>query len=269
MASASPSLRELLAVAVDAAYLAGRRTLAYFNTGVEVELKADDSPVTRADKEAEQLIREMIAKRYPTHDILGEEGGRTAGDPNFKWVIDPIDGTKSFIHGVPMYGTMIGVEVRGQPVVGAVYLPGTDELVAAARGEGVTHNGRPARVSTVSKLSDACLLTSSFQGSLKRSDAFETLMGKCRISRGWGDVYGYVLVATGRAEVMLDPKMNPWDCAAVAPIVAEAGGRFSTWAGEETIWGPDAVATNGALYDEVLGILKGEKRKSGDAVRSI
>jgi histidinol phosphatase-like enzyme (inositol monophosphatase family) len=266
---ATPSLKELLAVATDAAYLAGRRTLAYFNTGVEVETKSDDTPVTRADREAEQLIRDLIVKRYPDHTIIGEEGGETAGDPGHKWIIDPIDGTKSFIHGVPMYGVLIGVEVRGEPVVGAVYLPATDELLCAARGLGATHNGRAARVSPVNQLSKACLLTSSFQGSLERSDAYEILMNRCRISRGWGDVYGYVLVATGRAEVMLDPKMNPWDCAAVVPIIREAGGHYTTWAGENTIWGPDGVATNAALYEEVVGILKAEKRKSAGPIRSI
>lgn len=264
----APSLRELLSVAADAAYLAGRRTLAYFNTGVEIEIKSDDTPVTRADKEAELLIRDIVGKHYPTHAILGEEGGETRGDPDHKWIIDPIDGTKSFIHGVPMYGVMIGVEVRGEAAVGAVYLPGTDELILAATGEGVTHNGRPTRVSDVADLSKACLLTSSFQGSLERSDAFAKLMNACRISRGWGDVYGYILVATGRAEIMLDPKMNPWDCAAVAPIIREAGGRFTTWAGEPTIWGPDAVATNGKLYDQVIEVLKNEKRAAGP-VRSI
>lgn len=266
---ATPSLKDLLAVATDCAYLAGRRTLAYFNTGVEVETKSDDTPVTRADREAEQLIREIISKRFPTHAILGEEGGETAGDPDHKWIIDPIDGTKSFIHGVPMYGVMVGVEVRGEPVVGAVYLPATDELLCAARGMGATHNGRPARVSSVDRLEKACLLTSSFQGALERSDAYEILMNRCRISRGWGDVYGYVLVATGRAEIMLDPKMNPWDCAAIAPIIREAGGHYASWAGEQTIWGPDGFATNAALYQEVLGILKNEKRKSDGPVRSI
>ncbi len=264
-----PALRELLSVAADAAYLAGRRTLAYFNTGVEVETKSDNSPVTRADKEAEQMIRDIVAKRYPTHAVLGEEGGETSGDPDYKWIIDPIDGTKSFIHGVPMYGVMIGVEVRGEPAVGAVYLPGTDELVLGATGLGVTHNGRPTKVSTVNQLKDACLLTSSFQGCLHRSDAYEKLMGSTRISRGWGDVYGYILVATGRAEIMLDPKMNPWDCAAVAPIVREAGGHFATWKGENTIWGPDAVATNAALYEQVMQVLKNEKRKSAEAIISI
>lgn len=265
----TPALRDLLAVAADAAYLAGRRTLAYFGTGVEVETKADDTPVTRADREAEQMIREIIAKRFPDHAVLGEEGGETAGDPDHKWIIDPIDGTKSFIHGVPMYGVMVGVEVRGRPSVGAVYLPGTDELIAAATGHGATHNGRPARVSAVARLDQACLLTSSFQGALERSDAYERLMAGSRISRGWGDVYGYMLVATGRAEIMLDPKMNPWDCAAVVPIIQEAGGRYSTWQGEETIWGPDLVATNAALYEQVLAVLKAERRKSDGPVRSI
>lgn len=265
----SPSLHTLLDLAIDAAYIAGRRTLAYFNTGVEVETKADDSPVTRADREAEQLIRERIGRHFPTHAILGEEGGETGGDPDYKWIIDPIDGTKSFIHGVPMYGVMVGVEVRGEPAVGAVYLPGTDELVAAATGLGVTHNGRPTAVSQVDRLAKALLLTSSFQGCFDRSDAYEKLMNACRLSRGWGDVYGYIMVATGRAEIMLDPKMNPWDCAAVAPIIREAGGRFTTWSGEETIWGKDAVACNAALYPEVIAILKDEKRKSDQPIISI
>jgi histidinol phosphatase-like enzyme (inositol monophosphatase family) len=260
---ATPSLKELLAVATDAAYLAGRRTLAYFNTGVEVETKSDDTPVTRADREAEQLIRDLIVKRYPDHTIIGEEGGETAGDPGHKWIIDPIDGTKSFIHGVPMYGVLIGVEVRGEPVVGAVYLPATDELLCAARGLGATHNGRAARVSPVNQLSKACLLTSSFQGSLERSDAYEILMNRCRISRGWGDCYGHVLVATGRAEVMLDPRMNPWDCAPLLPIYREAGGHYTTWTGDPTIWGPDGVGTNAGLHREVLDLLRAENVKPG------
>src|SRR3954453_21479406 len=168
-----PTLKDLLSVAMDAAYLAGRRTLAYFNAEVAVETKADDTPVTRADREAEQVIRERIGRYFPDHCVLGEEAGERRGpDERYRWIIDPIDGTKSFIHGVPMYGVLIGVEVRGEAGVGAVYLPGTDEPVSAARGFGATHNGRPARVSSVSQLSQACLLTSSFQGSLERWDAY-------------------------------------------------------------------------------------------------
>ncbi len=261
------ALRDLLSVATDAAYLAGRRTLAWFNAEVAVETKADDTPVTRADREAEQVIRERVARHFPDHSILGEEAGEAPGkDPNYKWIIDPIDGTKSFVKGVPMYGVLIGVEVRGRATVGVIYLPATDEMVAAADGLGCTWNGRRARVSDVSRIEDATLNTSSITGALARSDAYENLAGKVKINRAWGDCYGYVLVATGRAEVMLDPAINPWDCAPLPPILREAGGRFTTWAGEETIWGPDGVATNGALHGPVLSVLRSERRRTAGKV---
>ncbi|HEY1015112.1 MAG TPA: inositol monophosphatase family protein [Herpetosiphonaceae bacterium] len=257
-----PQLQELLAVATEAAYLGGRRTLAYFGTSVAVEIKADESPVTRADREAEEIIRERILRSFPTHSILGEEGGASAGDPDYRWIIDPIDGTKTFIHGVPFYGVLIGVEVKGEAAVGAVYLPAFDEMVAAATGLGCSWNGRTARVSATDKLGDAVLLTTSTSASLARSDAYERLAGQVKFERTWGDCYGYVLVATGRAEIMLDPMMNPWDCAPLLPILREAGGHFSAWDGTPTIWGPDAVATNAALNGEVLAVLRSEQRRA-------
>jgi histidinol phosphatase-like enzyme (inositol monophosphatase family) len=257
-------LKDLLAVAADAAYLAGRRTLAYFNAEVAVETKADATPVTRADREAEQVIRDRVGRFYPDHSILGEEQGESRGrNVNYRWIIDPIDGTKSFIHGVPLYGVLIGVEVRGRPSVGAIYLPATDELVLAADGLGCTWNGRPARVSTVARLEDATITTSSITSSLARSDAFERISARAKLTRAWGDAYGYVLVATGRAEVMIDPRLNPWDCAPLPPILRESGGRFASWSGKDTIWGHDGFATNAALYEPVLEILKSERKKGG------
>ena len=254
-----PSLADLLAVATEAAYLGGRRTLAYFNAGVAVETKADDTPVTRADREAEQVIRARIARSFPTHTILGEEDGTTEGDPDYRWIIDPIDGTKSFIHGVPLYGVLIGVEVRKQPRVGVIYMPALDEIVSAADGMGCLWNGRPARVSTTSRLEDACLTTTSPETARSRSDAYERLANRAKLKRAWGDAYGYALVATGRCDVMLDPKLNPWDCAPMIPILREAGGRFSDWRGNETIWSNDGFATNGTLHESVLEILKSER----------
>lgn len=257
-----PQLQELLAVASEAAYLGGRRTLAYFGTGVAVEIKADDSPVTRADREAEEIIRERILRSFPTHAILGEEGGASAGDPDYRWIIDPIDGTKTFIHGVPLYGVLIAVEVRGEPAVGVVYLPALDEIVTAATGLGCAWNGRPTRVSSVDKLADAVLLTTSASAAQARSDAYDRLAAQAKFERTWGDCYGYVLVATGRAEIMLDPMMNPWDSAPLLPILREAGGCFSAWDGTPTIWGPDAVATNAALNADTLAILRSEQRRA-------
>lgn len=256
-------LRDLLNVAVDAAYLAGRRTLAHFNAEVAVESKADSTPVTVADREAEHAIRERIGRYFPGHSILGEEQGATAGaDADYRWYVDPIDGTKSFIHGVPMYGVLIGVEVRGRPSVGVVYLPATDEMVAAADGLGCTWNGRTARVSPVTRVEDATMNTSSITASLDRSDAYENLIRRVKLNRGWGDAYGYVLVATGRAEIMLDPVINPWDVAPMPVILREAGGRFTNWRGEETHLGPDGVATNGRLHDTVLAVLRAERRRA-------
>ena len=256
-----PSLKELLNVAADAAYTAGRRTLAWYNAGVAIDTKHDNTPVTCADRDGEQMIRQIIGKYFPSHSILGEEHGSVTGDPNYKWIIDPIDGTKSFIHGVPLYGVLIGVEVRSRPCVGAVYLPATDELVLAADGLGCTYNGRAARCSATSDLKDATLLFTSATSLISRSDAFETLASKTKLNRGWGDCYGYVMVATGRADIMLDYAINPWDCAPLVPILREAGGRFSTWSGDETIYGKDAFATNAALYEHVLSILRSETRR--------
>lgn len=280
-----PSLKELLHVACDAAYLGGRRTLAYFNAGVSVETKADNTPVTRADRECEDIVRAHIARCFPSHAVLGEEGGEAVprtgavagpcrspcerkartgrqppvrGTPPYRWIIDPIDGTKTFIHGVPLYGVLLGVEVRSKPSVGVVYLPALDEMVCAASGLGCQWNGRPARVSGVSRLADALLLTTSARSAMARSGAYLKLAAQTKHQRTWGDCYGYVLVATGRAEIMLDPDMKPWDSAPLLPILEEAGGRFTTWDGKATIWGPDAAATNGVLHEQVLGILRRE-----------
>ena len=258
-----PPLNDLLQVAIDAAYAAGRRTLAYFNTRLDVELKADNTPVTCADREAEEMIRKTILRHFPSHSILGEEGGIHTGDPGYKWIIDPIDGTKSFISGVPLYGVMIGVELNGRPMVGAVYMPAMDEMVAAATGQGCTWNGREAHVSTTNDLKQAVISSTSIMTAQSRSDAFSTIASKAKVVRGWGDCYGHCLVATGRIDIMLDPRMNPWDCAPLIPILQEAGGHYTTWKGEPTIYGPDGVSTNAALHREVLSILATEKLTPG------
>ena len=256
----TPTLSDLLDVAVDAAYLAGKRTLAYFQTGVQPDIKADNTPVTIADREAEKILRARILQSFPDHAILGEEEGETSGSAPYRWICDPIDGTKSFITGVPLYGVLVGVEVEGEAKVGVIYLPGTDDMIAAADGLGCTWNGRPCRVSTTSRLEDASLMTSSIISAQKRSDAFDKLVSKTRIQRTWGDAYGYALIATGRADIMVDPKVNAWDVAPMLPILREAGGHFSDWNGNPTIHGVDAIATNPALKDAVLDILGAEHR---------
>jgi histidinol phosphatase-like enzyme (inositol monophosphatase family) len=250
-----PSLRELLEVAVEAARAGGQRTLPYFNVGTAVEWKRDGSPLTQADRESERAIRETIARVFPDHGVLGEEEGETAGTAPYRWIVDPLDGTRTFVRGVPLYGTLIGVEARGEPVVGVVYLPALDELVAAARGLGCTWNGRPCRVSATDRLDEALVTVTDERNARQRSGAYLRLAEATALQRTWADCYGYVLVATGRAEVALDPIMNVWDCAALLPIVEEAGGRFTDWHGRRTIHGGEAVATNGVLHDRVLELL--------------
>ncbi|HEV7731459.1 MAG TPA: histidinol-phosphatase [Candidatus Binatia bacterium] len=255
---AEPQLAELLAVAQEAAWVGGRRTLAYFNTGTaNTEWKADTSPVTKADREAERLMRDLIGRAFPDHAILGEEEGETAGTAPYRWILDPLDGTRTFVRGVPLYGTLVGLEAHGEPVVGVVYMPALDEMVSAAHGLGCRWNGRICRVSSTTTLDDALLCVTDERMARARSGAFDRLAATVPLQRTWADCYAYVLVATGRAEIAMDPIMNVWDCAALLPIVEEAGGRFTDWKGTRTIHGNESVATNGHLHSVVLEHLRG------------
>ena len=254
----NPSLTDLLSVATDAAYAAGRRSLAYFNTAVAVEIKSDLSPVTRADREGEEIIRAHIARHFPDHSILGEEGGTQERASDYRWIIDPIDGTKTFIRGVPFYGVLIGVEIRDEPAVGVIYMPALDEMVSAAKGMGCRWNGRTASVSSISQLKHAGLMCTDIASAQARSGSYQRLASQTAFQRTWGDCYAYLLVATGRAEIALDPKMAVWDCAALLPVLEEAGGRFTSWSGQRTIRGGDGVASNGVLHDEAVRILRGD-----------
>ena len=258
---AMTDLSKYLEVAIDAAFHAGKRTLAYWSAGVEVETKVDNTPVTIADREAELIIRERIKHAFPTHSIIGEEGGLEDGEnPAFKWIIDPIDGTKTFVRGVPLYGCLIGLEIEGVASVGVLYLPATDEMLYASLGGGAFLNGRKSRVSSIAKLEEATLLTTSSESCRKRGGAYDDLAARVKLVRGWGDCYGYMLVATGRADIMLDAGMNVWDCAPMLPILKEAGGRFTDWAGNATIYGSDAVGSNGVLHEAVLEVLRPDVR---------
>lgn len=253
---ASESLRDLRDFAAELAWQAGKLTLRYFQTGLTPEIKADQSPVTVADRAAERLMREMIEARYPGHSILGEEEGETRPGADYRWILDPIDGTKSFVRGAPLYGVLVGLERAGEPVVGAIYIPPLDELLLAARGQGCLWNGRRAHVSRT-KLSDALLLCSDAASMAPRgrAAAYARLVAATKMQRTWGDAYGYALVATGRAELMLDPIMSVWDCAALLPIVSEAGGSFTDWQGTPTIHAGEAVATNGLILADVLALI--------------
>ena len=251
-------IEQLLAFAVELARGAGDITLKYFRKTPETTTKTDGSYVTIADREAEAYMRREITARFPDDGILGEEEGETQGRSGRRWIIDPIDGTFAFVHGVPFYGVLIGVEVEGEMSVGVINIPALDELVSAAKGVGCFLNGEPARVSQTKRLEDALLLSTDFSACERYGfgKAGELLQARAKTSRTWGDCYGYVLVATGRADIMLDPVMNLWDCAALLPIIEEAGGTFTDWAGVRTASGGNSIATNGLLFAEVMRLVK-------------
>lgn len=251
-------LRNLLEFAVEVAWRAGRVTLAHFQTGIAAETKADASPVTVADREAEHLARELIEARFPRDGILGEEFGATRPDAARRWILDPIDGTRSFVRGVPFYGVMLALEEGGDAVLGVLHFPALGETVYAARGEGCWWDGRRARVSAVDRLEDAVVLTTDVENIEARGfgAGWERLRRRVSFVRTWGDCYGHALVATGRAEAMLDPILSPWDAAALRPIVEEAGGVYTDWTGNPTHLGESGVSTNAALSAEVRRLLR-------------
>ncbi|MFW6330893.1 MAG: inositol monophosphatase family protein [Gemmatimonadota bacterium] len=268
--------RTELDLAMEAAWLAGRATLRWFQAGVAAERKADLSPVTAADREAERVMRALLRDRFPDDGVLGEEAGEEAGASDRRWILDPIDGTRSFIHGVPLYGVMVALEAAGEPVVGVLHFPGLGETVAAARGLGCRWNGRPCRVSDTDRLDRALVVTSgdarladprspssplsplspTSDGLAERVRSLGRLAGAVDTFRTWGDCYGYALVATGRAEAMVDPVLNIWDAAAVRPVIEEAGGVFTDWSGALSHGTGHAIGTNARLAEAVRAALR-------------
>lgn len=254
--STEPSLRKALEVAVDAAQSAGAIVLRHFRDGVTAETKKDGTPVTIADRESERELRRVIGKAFPTHTILGEEDGLSEGDGDYRWILDPIDGTKTFVAGVPLFGVLVGLEVRGDPVVGVVHLPALNETIAAARGEGCNRDGWPCHVSTTPRIEDALIVTTSPRQCRRDAPRYAELADRAKFERGWSDCYGYTLVASGRADIAVDNRLSPWDLCAIVPIVEEAGGRVTDWRGERTIHGKTVLITNGLLHDEALAYLR-------------
>jgi histidinol-phosphatase len=252
------SPRSLLEFAVEVAWRAGRVTLAHYQTGISAELKPDDSPVTEADRAAERLARELIERRFPHDAILGEEFGETRPGAERRWILDPIDGTRSFARGVPLYGVLLAVEEAGEAIVGVLHFPALSESVYAARGEGCWWDGRRALVSEHDRMEQALLLTTSVADAEERGEmGWKRLASRAGLVRTWGDCYGYALVATGRADIMVDPVLAPWDAAALLPVIEEAGGVFTDWQGRTTHLGGDGIATNAALAREARALLTG------------
>ena len=265
---ATAVIGDRLTVAIEAARLAATDTLRWFNNPtLIIDTKADASPVTQADRAAEAILRGHLLGAFPDDAFLGEETGATAGTSGYEWIVDPIDGTKSFIRGVPLYATLVGCRQAGQGVLGVIAIPALDELVYAARGAGAWHirgsaAAVAARVSTRATLAESLVCSSDFTsfarwsgGSEAGNAARHQVESACGVVRTWGDGYGYLLVATGRADVMIDPLLNAWDAAAVETVVTEAGGRFTDWQGRHSIDSGDGVATNGLVHDALLKCL--------------
>lgn len=257
------ALEGRLAAAVKLAKLAGDVTLKHFQqSSIEVIRKGDDSPVTIADREAEQTVRAQLAKLYPDDAILGEEFGEQAGTSDFQWILDPIDGTKSFISGVPLYSTLVGVVRNRECLGGVIHIPALEETAFAARGTGCWHSqrGAAAKQAKVSSrtLADGLFVVSQVDSFAERGAeaSYKALEKSAYVTRSWGDGYGYLLIATGRAELMVDPIANPWDLAAVQPVVEEAGGKFTSWKNEATVFGGDGVGSNGMIHEEALATLQ-------------
>jgi histidinol-phosphatase len=241
----------------DVARIAGDVAKRYYGKSPESRTKADGSPVSVADLNAERAAREWIDQRFPDDGIVGEELPPVRPDAARRWILDPIDGTYTFLQTVPLWGTLVAVADGENVIAGAAYFPALDEIVVAARGEGCWWNASRARVSTVAELVEARLVTTDalFTRDAERRERWLRLQNGVRKMRTWGDCYGYLLVATGRADIMVDDIVSEWDVAAMMPIIAEAGGVITDWRGRTTALGGDAITTNASLASTVREIL--------------
>jgi histidinol-phosphatase len=246
-------------VAVEAARQAGDLALGYFDQDIDVIWKQDASPVTIADRNAESLLRGALLQQFPGDGFLGEESGDTPGSSGYRWIVDPVDGTRSFVRGIPLWATLVGLEYRGQLIAGVCRVPALKQTFRALRGDGAFRDERRIHVSTVDTLAKAHVYYSSISWFKKAGidRQFLDLVDRTERQRGFGDFYGFVMVAQGSGEAMLEHGVHAWDVAALIPIVEEAGGKMTSWDGTIDIERPDTLATNGLLHDEFLTRLAG------------
>jgi histidinol-phosphatase len=244
--------------AVSAAEEAARLALRWFDADIAVELKADQSPVTVADRDAETLLRNTLLGRFPGDGFLGEEFGDQPGTSGFRWIIDPIDGTRNFVRGIPIWGTLVGLEHQGESIAGVVAAPALGHTWRGLRGDGAYRDHRRIHVSRTNTLAESTIFYTSLSWFARagREDALLRLVKRTQTQRGFGDFYGHVLVAQGSGELMLEHGVKVWDVAAILPIVEEAGGRFTDWTGQATIYRPDILVSNGAVHGDTLQLLQ-------------
>ncbi len=254
----NPEWRSRYEVMVLAAKAAGQLALGYFDRDVAVEWKQDQSPVTVADRKAEQLLRSMLSASFPDDGFLGEEFGDALGSTGYRWIMDPIDGTRCFVRNIPHWATLIGLEYQSEMIAGVSYAPADNQMFRALRGEGTFKNDKRVHVSDVASLDQALACYSGFQyfEQAGREQQFLSVMRGVDRARGFGDYYGFVLVAQGSCDVMVDYGVHIWDIAGLKVIVEEAGGRFTDWDGGADLNRPDCVASNGKVHDAALAILR-------------
>jgi histidinol-phosphatase len=253
----TPVIPDVVAAMIRAAEAAGEVAMTYYRGGFEVTIKPDQTPVTQADREAEQAIKAILRRAYPDHGFLGEEFGEE-GSKERRFIIDPIDGTKNFIRRVPIWAVLLGLEEAGEITAGVMLNPALGEMFWARRGDGAWSAGERLRVSDCARLDEATLLHSDLH--LMREGGFwdplVRLVDACRRTRGFGDYYGYGLVAGGKAEIYVETDLKPWDAAPVKILVEEAGGRLTDFSGRPTIYGGSVLATNGRLHEQTLALLR-------------
>lgn len=250
------SLEKIREVAVDAARAGGEESLRHFGKRINVEFKEDHSPVTEADRRAETAMREVITSVFPEHGIIGEEHGAVNPESDIQWILDPIDGTQSFIHDIPLYTTLAGVLIGGSPVAGVIYAPVPDELCVGVKGMGATLNGDVCSVRPCPTLEKATFLTSDVQhfGLYGYDRELASLLKKVRVHRTWGDAYGHMMVACGRADLMVDPVLNVWDAAALINVVQESGGIFTDLKGRPVVDGGNGFSCAKEIHQQVLNL---------------
>jgi myo-inositol-1(or 4)-monophosphatase len=243
-----------LTLALEAAQEAGDLALSYFEQSLPVERKGDDSPVTSADREVEQLLRDRLSRHFPQYGVLGEEFGETGGLTESRWILDPIDGTKSFIFGVPLFANLIGLERQGEPVLGVAHFPALRTTYWAERGGGAFRDGKRIHVNHEEDLSRSLIVCGSHAAFeiYRRAEGFRRLVEQAFATRTWGDAYGHCMVADGRAVAMIDPVVKPYDILPILPIVLEAGGAVTDFSGAPWNYQSEAISTNGRALAQVV-----------------
>src|SRR5438067_3752785 len=252
--------------AVAAAEAAGELALRYFDSDIAVEWKADHSPVTLADRDAEALLRKTLLGKFPGDGFLGEESGDTPGTTGYRWIIDPIDGTRNFVRGIPLWATLIGLEYKEEQIAGVAAIPALGQTYRAMRSEGAFRDDRRLHVSKVSALSEAVMFYSSLSWFLKagRQEVFVDLAKRVQRQRGFGDFYGFLLVAQGSGELMMEHGVHVWDVAAIKPLIEEAGGRITDSDAQPNIHRPDVPSSNGVLHEVTFPLLACHKSEIKD-----